>query len=100
MNSVKKIISSFRKSSSQIIIDHLKGTESGISVVSVNRPKARNAINRRLLLELRQTISDLKVNQASRVIILKSNVKGIFCAGADLKERSKMKNSEVINFVN
>jgi len=100
MNSFKKAISYIRRFSSEIVVNHLKGSESGISVVPLNRHKAKNAIGKTLLAKLEQTISDLKINKASRVIILKSSVKGVFCAGADLKERSKMNNSEVIDFVN
>jgi len=100
MNSLKRVVTYVRKFSNEILVNHLKGNESGISVVSLNRPKARNAISKTLLAKLKQTILDLKIDKNSRIIILKSNVKGVFCAGADLKERSKMDNSEVLNFVN
>jgi len=100
MNFFRSSISLKRKFSSDIIVNHLKGSESGISVVSLNRPKARNAIGKTLLTKLKQTISDIELDKNSRIIILKSNVKGVFCAGADLKERSKMNNTEVMDFVN
>ena len=40
-------------------------------------------------------MSSVRHNRQVRAVILKSDVPGIFCAGADLKERSKMKNDEV-----
>jgi len=78
---LRKTIFFIRRFSREIIVNHLKGSESGISVVSLNRVKAKNAIGKILLSELRQTISDLKINKTSRVIIIKSSVKGVFCAG-------------------
>jgi len=41
------------------------------------------------------------VNQTSdtRVIILRSEEPGMFCSGADLKERATMGQEEAVNFV-
>lgn len=100
MNSFYKKFFPIRRFSSEIKVNHLNGNKKGISVVSLNRPKARNAIGKVLLDELKQIISELKMNKTSRVVILKSGIENVFCAGADLKERSKMNDSEVVNFVN
>jgi len=78
MNLSKRTAFCIKRSSHEIIVSHLKGSKSGISVVSLNRPKSRNAIGKTLLTELRRTISDLKTNKMSRVIILKSNIEGVF----------------------
>lgn len=40
-------------------------------------------------------MNSVRHNREVRVVILKSDVPGIFCAGADLKERSKMTSEEV-----
>ena len=37
----------------------------------------------------------MRIDRDVRAVILKSDVQGIFCAGADLKERAKMKEEEV-----
>jgi len=68
-----------------------------IKVLSLNRPEARNAISRKLLSDLGAAISSLNVFDAAqgqpanpesvRALIIASNVPGVFCAGADLKER-------------
>ncbi|XP_078531750.1 methylglutaconyl-CoA hydratase, mitochondrial isoform X3 [Lissotriton helveticus] len=46
-----------------------------------------------------KTLDSLKSDKKVRTVILRSEVPGIFCAGADLKERAKMHPSEVGPFV-
>ncbi|XP_040013791.1 methylglutaconyl-CoA hydratase, mitochondrial isoform X3 [Xiphias gladius] len=46
-----------------------------------------------------EAVEDIKKNNKVRSVILCSLVPGIFCAGADLKERAKMQQSEVGSFV-
>ncbi|NXG03189.1 ECHD2 protein, partial [Sakesphorus luctuosus] len=41
----------------------------------------------------------LRFDEQVRVVVFKSEVKGVFCAGADLKERAKMDDAEVGQFV-
>ncbi len=62
-----------------------------IRIVSLNRPKARNAISIQLLAELREQIDSIHKEQSkgpTRALILASEVDASFCAGADLKERA------------
>ena len=40
-------------------------------------------------------MDQVKHDHSIRAVILKSDAPGIFCAGADLKERAKMKEEEV-----
>ncbi|KAF2208452.1 hypothetical protein CERZMDRAFT_49285 [Cercospora zeae-maydis SCOH1-5] len=61
-----------------------------ITVVSLNRPKARNAISRQLLTELKGVVDQVHSDGATgstRALILTSESDDAFCAGADLKER-------------
>ena len=44
-------------------------------------------------------IGSIRSNSDARVAILRSNVPGVFCAGADLKERRTMKEEDVGPFV-
>lgn len=44
-------------------------------------------------------IGNVRTNSAARTVILRSNVPGVFCAGADLKERRTMKEEDVGPFV-
>ena len=46
-------------------------------------------------MQLEEAIERVKVDHDVRAVVLKSDVPGIFCAGADLKERAKMKEEEV-----
>ncbi|KAF7876478.1 hypothetical protein EAF04_001568 [Stromatinia cepivora] len=89
-------------SSFQIPTPHSNGT---IRVLSLCRPEARNAISIQLLQELRAHVDDIaaeydadgneirKVRSQgedgpTRALIITSEVDGVFCAGADLKERA------------
>lgn len=49
-------------------------------------------------LQLNEGIQMVKQSREVRVVILKSDVPGIFCAGADLKERALMTEEEVALF--
>jgi len=82
----------------QIILERLADANSGIYVLSLNRPKA-NALGKQLINELITTIRDVHFDQQARVLIISSKVPGMFCAGADLKERATMSKREVQEFV-
>ncbi|XP_055009409.1 methylglutaconyl-CoA hydratase, mitochondrial isoform X2 [Boleophthalmus pectinirostris] len=80
-------------------VRYLDGEDAGIVVVGLNRPKAKNAISKNLVKMMYDAVEDIKKNNKVRSVILCSVVPGIFCAGADLKERAKMHQSEVGPFV-
>uniref|UniRef100_A0AAZ1WVR2 AU RNA binding protein/enoyl-CoA hydratase n=1 Tax=Oreochromis aureus TaxID=47969 RepID=A0AAZ1WVR2_OREAU len=86
-------------SKDELHVRYLDGEDSGIVVVGINRPKAKNAINKNLVKMMFEAVEDVKKNKKVRSVILCSLVPGIFCAGADLKERAKMHQSEVGPFV-
>uniref|UniRef100_A0A8C6JM56 Uncharacterized protein n=1 Tax=Melopsittacus undulatus TaxID=13146 RepID=A0A8C6JM56_MELUD len=44
-------------------------------------------------------LEQLRFDEKVRVVVFKSEVKGVFCAGADLKERAQMDDAEVGHFV-
>ena len=46
-------------------------------------------------IQFDESLQSLRFNRAVRAIILRSAVPGIFCAGADLKERATMKPEDV-----
>ncbi|CBH15415.1 methylglutaconyl-CoA hydratase, mitochondrial precursor, putative [Trypanosoma brucei gambiense DAL972] len=62
-----------------------------IGLIGLNRPARKNAIGRQLLSELKECICYCRnpENQI-RCVIVESRVDGVFCAGADLKERRGM----------
>nr|KAJ3412827.1 hypothetical protein HK105_002240 [Polyrhizophydium stewartii] len=80
-------------------VEALQGSDAGIFVLTLNRPAAKNALGRTLLAQFRESIQALRFNDAARVVVVRSAVEGVFCAGADLKERATMQQSEVAAFV-
>jgi methylglutaconyl-CoA hydratase len=50
-------------------------------------------------LQLEIFIDSVKFDKRVRCVVVRSLVPGVFCAGADLKERSKMAENEVGSFV-
>ncbi|XP_003965127.1 methylglutaconyl-CoA hydratase, mitochondrial [Takifugu rubripes] len=87
------------ESKDELRVRYLDGQDSGIVVVGINRPKAKNAISKNLVKLMFEAVQDIKKNNKVRSVIICSVVPGIFCAGADLKERAKMQQSEVGPFV-
>lgn len=83
----------------EVIFDRLEGNQAGISVLSLNRPEAKNSFSRGLVQTFSEILSELKRDNDSRVVILRSLTPGIFCAGADLKERKGMAQEDVSAFV-
>jgi methylglutaconyl-CoA hydratase len=68
-----------------------------ITVLSLDRPKARNAISTQLLSELSGVVEGLHEEGgkgSTRALILASESDNAFCAGADLKERLGMSPEE------
>ncbi|XP_038650158.1 enoyl-CoA hydratase domain-containing protein 2, mitochondrial isoform X2 [Scyliorhinus canicula] len=83
----------------EIHIQRLEGENSGIATVLMNRPHARNSLGNVFVKQLEEAIEDLHQDKSLRVVLFKSQVKGVFSAGADLKERAEMSNTEVGHFV-
>jgi methylglutaconyl-CoA hydratase len=83
----------------EIRLERLTGDDLGIVLLGLDRPEAKNALGRRLMEEFRQALSELRFDSSVRVVVLHSLVPGVFCAGADLKERAAMAPAEVAAFV-
>ena len=79
--------------------EHLEGADSGILLLGLERPEAKNALGRQLLQEFEEALAVVARDHSIRVVILHSLVAGVFCAGADLKERADMTQDEAITFV-
>ncbi|XP_050568383.1 enoyl-CoA hydratase domain-containing protein 2, mitochondrial isoform X2 [Cygnus atratus] len=75
------------------------GEGGGIAEILMNRPHARNSLGKVFVNELFSALEQLRFDEKVRVVVFKSEVKGVFCAGADLKERAKMDDAEVGHFV-
>ena len=78
------------KENDDLVVDYLDGDRTGIVVFGLNRPAAKNSFSRNLVTQLIDAVEAVKFDRGARVVIIKSTTPGIFCAGADLKERAKM----------
>ncbi|XP_020600514.1 methylglutaconyl-CoA hydratase, mitochondrial-like [Orbicella faveolata] len=78
---------------------YLEGKHEGIALFVMNRPDAKNAMSKNFLRMFIDAIDCVKFDKKVRTVIFKSDAPGIFCAGADLKERAKMAEHEVGPFV-
>ncbi|XP_029542158.1 enoyl-CoA hydratase domain-containing protein 2, mitochondrial isoform X2 [Oncorhynchus nerka] len=70
-----------------------------IAEVLMCRQKAKNALGRVFVSQMRELVSSLHHDTAVRVVVFRSLVQGVFCAGADLKERAEMNHSDSDLFV-
>lgn len=67
----------------QNILTEEKG---GIQLITINRPKQLNALNKDTIAELHEALKEADENRAIRVIILTGSGDKSFVAGADIKE--------------
>lgn len=73
--------------------------ENFIATVNMSRHSRKNALGRTMLNELQSAVRQCHNNNLVRCVILHSSVDGVFCAGADLKERKEMSQEEARAFV-
>ncbi|MFT0800914.1 enoyl-CoA hydratase [Bacillus swezeyi] len=73
--------------------------QQSIAIVTLNRPRAANALSLALLEEFQHILRDIKANPATRCVIITGKGDKTFCAGADLKERARMNRSEAMQAV-
>ncbi|XP_026888003.2 enoyl-CoA hydratase domain-containing protein 2, mitochondrial [Electrophorus electricus] len=83
----------------EVNMRRLEAEDNGVVEVLMCRERARNSLGRVFVGQMRELVSFLHNDSAVRVVIFRSLVPGVFCAGADLKERAQMSNSEAEHFV-
>ncbi len=69
--------------------------QNNIATITLNRPEAANAFSKNMLHNLKEILSEIKYDQNIRTVIITGAGEKVFCAGADLKERSTMSQVEV-----
>ncbi|XP_068943503.1 methylglutaconyl-CoA hydratase, mitochondrial isoform X1 [Petaurus breviceps papuanus] len=87
------------KGEEELRVRYLEEENKGIVVLGINRSYAKNALSKNLIKMLSKAVDALKSDKKVRTLIVRSEVPGIFCAGADLKERTQMNVNEVSSFV-
>ena len=73
--------------------------DQGIARLWLNRPDARNALNRPLLEALAARVAALDSRRDLRAVIVSAEGDKAFCAGADLRERMAMNDDETRAFI-
>jgi len=69
-----------------ITVEHVPVKNGQVSVITLNRPDRRNAIDLQMIQELGQALDALEISTESRAVILKGAGDKAFAAGADIAE--------------
>lgn len=64
-----------------LLCEYLKEPHSGITVFGFNRPEQKNAMSMQLLENLTDAVNKISFENTTKVLILRSMVPGVFCAG-------------------
>jgi enoyl-CoA hydratase len=72
--------------------------EGEIGILTINRPKALNALNIETLKEIQRGIQEVKDHPEIKVLILTGTGEKSFVAGADILEMKGMNSIEALNF--
>ena len=67
-----------------------------ILVISMNRPKQMNSLNVEMVRDLKEGFESIRWDDSIKVVILSGKGEKSFCAGLDLKERSRMSEEEIL----
>jgi enoyl-CoA hydratase len=76
----------------------LVAREGAVAVVTVNRPKALNALDTRTVTELIEAATELEMDPSVRAVILTGAGEKAFVAGADIAEMAEMGPREARHF--
>ncbi len=72
--------------------------EPPLAIITINRPKALNALNSKVLMALSETLDKVNDDEEVRVVIVTGSGEKAFVAGADIAEMSEMTPLEGSNF--
>jgi enoyl-CoA hydratase len=70
------------------------GVEGGVATLTLDRPEARNALNRAMCDDIVAAAATARDDAAVRLLLIRGSGP-VFCAGADLKERGGMTADQV-----
>lgn len=76
----------------------LERKTSGVVILSINRPEALNALNKKLLQELRAELEKISNDESVRVLILRGAGEKSFVAGADIVEMQGLNRGDSVDF--
>jgi enoyl-CoA hydratase/carnithine racemase len=67
-----------------------RGNADGVLLLTVDRPKAKNALNQELVIALADAIALAERDESTRVVVLSSSTADVFLSGGDLKELAQL----------
>ncbi len=76
----------------------LLSTEGELGLLTINRPKALNALNMETLREIQLAIQEVKAQPQLKALIVTGGGEKAFVAGADIAEMKGMNSIEALNF--
>ena len=76
----------------------LSDIQDGVATITLNRPKARNALSIELMTEVEAALTRLAADPSVKVLILAANGPA-FCAGHDLKQMSGLDGADAVEAV-
>ena len=79
-------------------LKHLLFEKGPISIATVNRPNALNALNREVLEDLTRVIREIRHDASVRVLIITGAGDRAFVAGADIAAMSEMSTADGLDF--
>jgi len=68
-----------------------------VAIITMNRPQAMNALNTKVWTELKETIAQVRENEAVRVVLI-TGAGNAFVAGADIREMEAKNLKEIREF--
>ena len=72
--------------------------EGAVATLTIDRPKALNALNSRTLAELEQALEEVSTNKALRALIVTGGGEKAFVAGADIAEMAELTSEQARHF--
>ncbi len=72
--------------------------EEGLALLTVNRPKSLNALNRATIAELSHAVDEVAADRSIRALILTGAGEKAFVAGADIAEMANLTSPEALEF--
>lgn len=73
---------------------HFSIQDEQIGIMTLNRPEQANSLSSTMLEEVNQIIQEIKHDESIRCLLITGAGSKVFCAGADLKERRLMTETE------
>jgi methylglutaconyl-CoA hydratase len=96
-SAISRFFGTAAASERQFKIDYVENGHTAL--LKMSNPAKKNALSKELLDDMNSAIDELNSNKTVRSAILMSSEPGMFCSGADLKQRLTFTNEQVLETV-